>query len=141
MSAMLPSQLLVSLVTVMIMIGPMVADFNATHATNPLWTPHARFHVVWQVFTNSSVAALSLYLLWGEGLFFLTFILNALWIGSFFATLVAMPRFEGSLADVNGIKPFLWRLGGRELQVDTNLFGACLMTVLMSLALWLRGGA
>ncbi|NBQ12817.1 MAG: hypothetical protein EBU29_12440, partial [Gammaproteobacteria bacterium] len=75
MSAMLLSQLLVSLVTVMIMIGPMVADFNETHATNPLWTPHARFHVVWQVFTNSSVAALSLYLLWGEGLFHLAFLL------------------------------------------------------------------
>ena len=41
--------LLVTLVAVATAIGPMFADFNKTHATNPLWPPHARFHVVWQV--------------------------------------------------------------------------------------------
>lgn len=130
--------ILVSLVAVMIMIGPALADFNATHATNPLWTPHARFHVVWQVFTNSTVAALSLYLLWGAGEFWLAAFLNAVWFGSFFLTLAVMPRFEGALADVNGIKPFIWRFGGREVKVDTNLFGACLMTVLNTTAMVLR---
>jgi hypothetical protein len=138
MEATLISSLLVSAVAVMIMIGPAVADFNATHATNPLWTPHARFHVVWQVFTNSTVAALSLYLLWVVDAFWLAAFLNAVWFGSFFLTLAVMSRFEGALADVNGIKPFIWRFGGREVKVDTNLFGACLMTVLNTSAMVLR---
>ena len=138
MEATLISSLLVSAVAVMIMIGPAVADFNATHATNPLWTPHARFHVVWQVFTNSTVAALSLYLLWAADAFWLAAFLNTVWFGSFFLTLAVMSRFEGALADVNGIKPFIWRFGGREVKVDTNLFGACLMTVLNTSAMVLR---
>ncbi len=138
MEATLISSLLVSAVAVMIMIGPAVADFNATHATNPLWTPHARFHVVWQVFTNSTVAALSLYLLWVVDAFWLAAFLNTVWFGSFFLTLAVMSRFDGALADVNGIKPFIWRFGGRELKVDTNLFGACLMTVLNTSAMVLR---
>jgi hypothetical protein len=138
MEATLISSLLVSAVAVMIMIGPAVADFNATHATNPLWTPHARFHVVWQVFTNSTVAALSLYLLWVVDAFWLAAFLNTVWFGSFFLTLAVMSRFDGALADVNGIKPFIWRFGGREVKVDTNLFGACLMTVLNTSAMVLR---
>lgn len=138
MEATLISSLLVSAVAVMIMIGPAVADFNATHATNPLWTPHARFHVVWQVFTNSTVAALSLYLLWVVDAFWLAAFLNTVWFGSFFLTLAVMSRFDGALADVNGIKPFIWRFGGREVKVDTNLFGACLMTVLNTAAMVLR---
>lgn len=138
MEATLISSLLVSAVAVMIMIGPAVADFNATHATNPLWTPHARFHVVWQVFTNSTVAALSLYLLWVVDAFWLAAFLNTVWFGSFFLTLAVMSRFDGALADVNGIKPFIWRIGGREVKVDTNLFGACLMTVLNTSAMVLR---
>ncbi len=120
---------LVSLVTVMIMIGPMVADFNPTHATNPLWTPHARFHVVWQVFTNSTLAALTLYFIWGLGSLLLGALMNYIWIVTFFATLLVMPMFEGALADENGIKPIIWRFGDKVMKIDTNLFGACLMSV------------
>ena len=43
------------------------ADFNATHATNPLWTPHARFHVVWQVLSYSGIALIALGLIWIGG--------------------------------------------------------------------------
>ena len=34
------SRILISIVAVAIAVGPMIADFNKTHATNPLWPPH-----------------------------------------------------------------------------------------------------
>ena len=39
-------------------------DFNESHATNPLWTGHARFHLVWQVNAMVITAVLSISLLW-----------------------------------------------------------------------------
>ena len=44
-------------------ITPLI-DFNESHATNPLWTGHARFHLVWQVNAMILTALLSLTLLW-----------------------------------------------------------------------------
>ena len=64
-------RILMTITAIALTIGPAVADFNKTHATNPLWPPHARFHVVWQVITNSSLCLMILYILWtplGAGL-------------------------------------------------------------------------
>ena len=66
-------------------ITPLI-DFNESHATNPLWTGHARFHLVWQVNAMILTAILSLFLLWAYDSFFnlvLVIILNYLWIVSF----------------------------------------------------------
>jgi len=46
-----------------------VADFNRTHATNAAWTPHARFHVVWQVLSYLGFGLLALALIWWPGPF------------------------------------------------------------------------
>ena len=43
------ARVLLTLATIGYGVITVKADFNRTHATNPLWTPHARFHVVWQI--------------------------------------------------------------------------------------------
>ncbi|MEQ9547631.1 MAG: hypothetical protein RIK85_16655 [Marinobacter sp.] len=39
-------------------------EINDSHVFNPAWVAHARLHEVWQLFTNSSLGALALWLTW-----------------------------------------------------------------------------
>jgi hypothetical protein len=128
-------RLLFSLVAVALVLGPAKADFNATHATNPLWPPHARFHVVWQVLSNACISLVALYLLWTQSTDYLTHIylaavLNFIWGVNFYITLAAVPLYGGALRDVNGIPPFRFNILGTLYEVDTNLFGG---TILMGI--------
>ena len=109
---------------------PVLADFNKTHATNPTWTPHARFHVVWQVLSYCGVGLIALWQIWSAGpasKLWLAVALAVAMYAAFFATAFAMPRFGGTLADPNGVPP-LGRvtLGGRPVVLDANMtvFGA-----------------
>ena len=43
-------------------------------------------------------------------------------------------RRGGALKDVNGIPPFRFQIGGQERLVDTNLFGATLLSGLNLIA-------
>ena len=43
---------------------PLLVDFNESHATNPLWTGHARFHLVWQVTALTTTGLIVILLLW-----------------------------------------------------------------------------
>ena len=132
-------RIIISLMAVAIAVGPMFADFNKTHATNPLWPPHARFHVVWQVLTQAGIGVAVLVLLWRSSPDYLMHLYLAaglvyVWLITFFATLASMGLFQGALRDVNGIEPFRFNILGTVREVDTNLFGVCLFTVLNTLA-------
>ena len=61
------ARVLLTLVTLGYGFATVLADFNKTHATNPKWTPHARFHVVWQISSYVGFGLLALALLWWPG--------------------------------------------------------------------------
>ena len=135
----LTAKVLVTVVALAQSLGPMKADFNSTHATNPEWTPHARFHVVWQVLQQSAVSLAVLYLLWVDpsaSNTLLAALLAFSWTVTFFLTFASMRRFGGSLLDSKtGIQPFSFRFGQRTIEVDTNLFGATMLGTLCVVAL------
>ena len=88
-----------------------IADFNNTHATNPKWLPHARFHVVWQISSYIGFGLLALGLLWWPGplaleRLYLVAVMSVIVYAAFFAALVTMPLYGGTAYDVNGYQPF-----------------------------------
>jgi hypothetical protein len=79
-----------------------VADLNKTHASNPLWTPHARFHVVWQVLSYSGIGLIALYLIWAGGpmqteRLYLAAALAVAVYGAFFGAVFSRPVYGGGL--------------------------------------------
>lgn len=122
---------------------PVLADFNRTHATNPRWTPHARFHVVWQVSSYCGIGLIALVLTWTAGSpakLWLAVALAAVVYAGFFVTAFAMPRFGGTLADENGVRPLgTVNLGGRPVVLDANLTAFSVMSaILLAAALLIR---
>lgn len=133
-------RLLMTITAVVLAIGPAIADFNKTHATNPLWPPHARFHVVWQVITNSSLCLMMLYILWTPLVeqYNLQLVLVVMVQGAILAplyiTIATMGLFGGALKDVNGIRPFIFTIGGKTIKLDTNVVGFTSISLVLIVA-------
>tara|TARA_Y100000816_G_scaffold46974_1_gene29603 strand:+ start:1955 stop:2506 length:552 start_codon:yes stop_codon:yes gene_type:complete len=105
------------------LITPLI-DFNESHATNPLWTGHARFHLVWQVNAMIFSSFLSLYLIWFIGDMFslgLVFCIIYLWVISFALTMISMPFYDGELNDINGVPPIRNNFFGKTIEIDRNV--------------------
>jgi hypothetical protein len=107
-------------------IGTIKADFNKTHATNPSWTGHGRFHVVWQMLSYNVIGLVALYLIWSGGpdaysRLWLAAALDIAIYGTFFAAVFTQPLFQGSLYDQNGYQPFTPPIGPKHWRWDANV--------------------
>jgi hypothetical protein len=107
-------------------IATVTIDLNRTHATNPRWVGHARFHVVWQTLTMALLAVVELGLLWSrcvgeERGFYLAMLLAGLSPVAFLGSCATRRAFGGTLSDTNGILPKRVVIGRRVVLVDMNL--------------------
>ena len=129
------ARILLALATIGYGVITVKADFNATHATNPNWTPHARFHVVWQILSYVGFGLIAQALIWVPGPYaverlYLAAAFAAVVYGAFFIALAAMSVYGGSTYDENGYQPFIVRIGRPRL-MDVNVSAFSVMSVLL----------
>jgi Family of unknown function (DUF6640) len=114
-----------------------VADFNKTHATNPKWTPHARFHVVWQISSYVGFGLMALVLIWAPGPYpverlYLVAVMGAIVYAAFFVALAAMPLYGGAAYDKNGYQPFKAPLPLFADKWDANITAFSIQLVILA---------
>jgi hypothetical protein len=122
----LTAKILLTIATLGYSAIPALFDANNTHATNPSWTAHARYHVVWQVSSYVYNAILALFLIWTANtstwpLWIAAFMAVAAY-GGFWTAYLTRPMFGGALVDeVNGVPPFGWGRGANKTYTDANV--------------------
>ncbi|HEV2485772.1 MAG TPA: hypothetical protein VGT08_09590 [Terracidiphilus sp.] len=107
-------------------LATLAIDLNRTHATNPEWPGHARFHLVWQTAAFAVLAALEVLLVLATGplqdqRFYLAAILAGVPMLGFFAAFIAHGLYKGTLSDPNGMRPLIITVRGSSLRIDLNL--------------------
>ncbi|MDR3736842.1 MAG: hypothetical protein P4L10_15075 [Acidobacteriaceae bacterium] len=118
-------------------IATLAVDLNRTHATNPRWPGHARFHLVWQDFTIFLLAAFTIFIIvwrgpFAEQRFFLALLLELIPLLAFLIAFAARRLYAGTLCDPNGIPPARIPIAGRVFLCDLNL--VAILGALASLA-------
>ena len=131
------ARILFTLTTAGWAFGTVRADLNKTHATNPKWTGHARFHVVWQISSYVGFGLLAMALIWWPGplaLERLTLVaaMNVIVFAAFFAAVIAMPLYGGASYDDNGYLPFPAPVPLIAKMWDVNITIVCVQVVVLA---------
>ena len=138
----LATKILLTLVTLGYSAIPTFFDFNETHATNPSWTGHARWHVVWQVSSYDYIAIMSLVLIWTVGddasRLWVPALLALFAYAGFWTANLTRPIYGGVLQDkVNGVPAIPFNLFGWRFSVDANVAIFTPVTIATLVALWM----
>jgi hypothetical protein len=126
-------RLLISFAALFTIIIPSIMDLNATHMTNPLWPPHARFHWSIQWISITILNGIALYLLWGkyrDNRSFLAVVMAGLAPILFWASFFPSMLMPGTSTWPDGTVPFA--------TVPPNVFMAVVMSFLSGLGIFLE---
>jgi hypothetical protein len=131
------ARILLTLMTAGWAFATVIADFNKTHATNPKWTGHARFHVVWQITSYVGFGLLGLALIWWPGplaveRLALVALMGTIVYAGFFIAVFAMPIYGGTAYDDNGYMPFKAPIPVISKLWDVNITAFCIQIVLLA---------
>jgi len=123
-------------------VAPVFIDLNRTHATNPLWPGHARFHVVSQTLGMTLAAAVEVALIWWSGpslsqRFYLAASLTAIPMAAFLAAMFSRRLYGGTLRDPNGIPPGRIRTSNGVVEFDINIVVITMASLLLIAAVLL----
>jgi hypothetical protein len=105
------ARLVITVPAFFFIVGPPIADFNASHVANPLWPGHARLHTVWLIGTNALIGGFALAILWGRaGAVSRTRLLSAAALVAsvllgFLVAGATRSLYGGTFSDANGAAP------------------------------------
>ena len=123
-------------------LATLVIDLNRTHATNPEWPGHARFHLVWQASAFAWLAPLEVVLILAAGpfqeqRFYLAAILAGIPMIGFFTAFIGRGMYRGTLSDPTGMPPATIVVRSSVFRIDLNLVaeacGAVALTAIVAL--------
>lgn len=122
----LTAKILLTIATLGYSAIPFAFDSNETHWYNSSWTPHGRFHCVWQVMSYVYMGLVALVLIWTatepSWHIWLAAILAACAYGGFWTAVMLRKRMGLELVDeVNGVPPFMLPVLG-ECDANVTLF-------------------
>ncbi|WP_330646906.1 hypothetical protein [Thioclava sp. FTW29] len=122
----LTAKILLTLATLGYSAIPLAFDSNKTHWFNDSWTPHGRFHCVWQVMSYVYMALIALGLIWTASSvnwqIWLSAGLAACAYGGFWTAVALRKKLGLALVDdVNGVPPFMLPVLG-ECDANVTLF-------------------
>lgn len=118
-------------------IATLAIDLNRTHATNPRWPSHARFHLVWQATSYAVLSLLEVTLILIPGpmqreRFYLAAALTSVPILGCLAAFFCSRLYDGSIFNPDGIRPVRVAIFGVEFRIDLNLAAEVTALLLLS---------